>query len=163
MAVFWSARTPWPRPLEPCRGPSAAYRRPAGPREAHGGPRALSALWGPRAHSGDVLEPYGALVRAAGLISLGGLRTGPGKAGKFFRSRPRRRPAGVTAFEAWEAVPWFQSALLGPENVLGVLRPQGGSKWRCESNGIPPGPQNGNQIYKKLRKSIKSWIPLVFL
>ncbi len=31
------------------------------------------------------------------------------------------------------------------KNAPGVWRPQGGSKWRCESNGMPPGPQNGNE------------------
>ena len=31
------------------------------------------------------------------------------------------------------------------KNAPGVLRPQGGSKLRCESSGMPPGPQNGNK------------------
>ena len=31
------------------------------------------------------------------------------------------------------------------KNAPGVLKPQGGSKLRCESNGRPPGPQNGNK------------------
>ena len=40
-------------------------------------------------------------------------------------------------------------------NTLEVLRPWGGSKLRCESNGMPPGPQNGLGKMKNCKKTRK--------
>ena len=38
------------------------------------------------------------------------------------------------------------------KNAPGVSRAWGGSKLRSESNGMPPGPQNGNKKIKKYKE-----------
>ena len=42
------------------------------------------------------------------------------------------------------------------KDAQGVLRPWGGSKLRCESNGMPTGPQNQNKNIKDTKRPRKS-------
>ena len=63
---------------------------------------------------------------------------------------PMSHAAWPMSHAAWSKNPKNVKKLLKwvQKNAPGVLRPWGGSKLRCESNGMPPGPQNPHKKSK---------------